>query len=417
MGGVDVLLGLLDYFNYEALEKLLSTGADKVIWISPFLILTIFLLELVNQADSAIVGKADLGEALRKVMWPVLLFLGYSFIGYNLITIVDSVHDIFMNVGSVKTAAAEYKDIVRSISGDNGEGELLDEGINLLSLGTKAIAYLLFISSFIVLIFMEVLLKFGITAFMVFLYLYGYIAIPTIRNELIGLEKGWTKSWLGLFVYAIVHGILYMAVTAILEAGGAHFKTDMAASENSAKAGAYFFFVVINGIMIAVEVASIWIAFTLASNQSAVMAGLAPFAAVGAAMGSAYNSAMKSGAGSLDSPVLNSVRSASEKALNQSMGDNARALSNMIPTFGADGNGGGGGTSSESGGGSLSEPMSDSLSTEDRGSSPSMESQPSSTLDETQSSEINWPNDNGSMSELAEDYYQGYYNGEETNGK
>lgn len=356
--GMETLIGLSSYFNFGELFELIEIGTDQVIWLSPLLLLLMFGMEIARQSDQSILGKADFGEAVSKIFWPTVLYLSYSVIGYFLIELIGGFHDYFMSIGSVKSAGVEYSKIISSVTESNGSfGET---AVNVLNFGTETIAYLLFIGSFLVLIGIELFLKFGVVMLIVFMYLYGYIAIPTMKGDVINLVAGWKMTWIALALYAVIHGIFFLGITLLIKGSADLFTGGSGYAQNANEAGAYFFFSLTNGLMIGTEAVAIWMSYQLAANQGAMMAAMAPFAAVGAVMGNQFKKIIQDTGGSIDSPIVSGAKDKTSSAMNADIGNITRMgvgfATDQIGKLASIGNTGGGtnnGSNNETGGGSL----------------------------------------------------------------
>lgn len=253
---------------------------DVAQFVSPtLLIIAIYTRTLETQLDSLVTG-GRWAAALRDMAgWGVVLGL-YGAIGYYLIDFMNSIYAWADSKGSLDALMKTFSDILAKWS---DKLSIKDLSVTNL-LGTPVVLFtgLAYYLTLILATFVAMFLKVANVLVYGFAYIWGLIAIPMSITRTFALNRGWALlmglSLLWPFVQA-----MFLAVFTVLFSNAANVMVaDPDMNPALALSNVYMLFSVMHLLLIAVLIASPFIAQALVANAPAAAGVVTPF--VGAAI-------------------------------------------------------------------------------------------------------------------------------------
>lgn len=253
---------------------------DVAQFVSPtLLIIAIYTRTLETQLDSLVTG-GRWAAALRDMAgWGVVLGL-YGAIGYYLIDFMNSIYAWADSKGSLDVLMKTFSDILAKWSDKLSIKDL--SVTNLLSTPVVLFTGLAYYLTLILATFVAMFLKVANVLVYGFAYIWGLIAIPMSITRTFALNRGWALlmglSLLWPFVQA-----MFLAVFTVLFSNAANvIVADPDMNPALALSNVYMLFSVMHLLLIAVLIASPFIAQALVANAPAAAGVVTPF--VGAAI-------------------------------------------------------------------------------------------------------------------------------------
>lgn len=253
---------------------------DVAQFVSPTLLLiAIYTRTLETQLDSLVTG-GRWAAALRDMAgWGVVLGL-YGAIGYYLIDFMNSIYAWADSKGSLDALMKTFSDILAKWSDKLSIKDL--SVTNLLSTPVVLFTGLAYYLTLILATFVAMFLKVANVLVYGFAYIWGLIAIPMSITRTFALNRGWALlmglSLLWPFVQA-----MFLAVFTVLFSNAANvIVADPDMNPALALSNVYMLFSVMHLLLIAVLIASPFIAQALVANAPAAAGVVTPF--VGAAI-------------------------------------------------------------------------------------------------------------------------------------
>lgn len=319
------LLAILDFMSPDPIWDLLADSHNYMGWVAPIMLVLCLLVRTGEALPELMKGNMSFTKVLVDTFWATVGVFFYGLLIYFIVSIIIYLGSAFYNHGSFSMVSAEYLRILNEIESSYQDPSFLDQAINILNFNTKAIAWGLFFLSFGLVVLLNIVIRLGYAMVFVLNAYWGYIAIPTIGSKIMGMEKGWIKTWIGLGILPIIESILYLFLLVFLK----HFADDVSlnhgAHKNITQAGYYMLFFVLNFAIVAIMIASLWAAYMLSNNQSILMSGMAPFLAAG---GAAW-SMLKERTSAMSKPIASPFQERAENISGSMSRVNENALGGM----------------------------------------------------------------------------------------
>lgn len=282
---MEAIVSIIGLFNAGPIWGGMSSIGKVVFFLVPFIFLLGATHAYYKEAKANVTGGGDMKKAMASVFMPMLSLAGYSFLGVIIFDIMQLLEKALSNVGSFTALKAVYADTLIDIEARyKKEQSFWNVIVDWSNAPAAAASYIVFIGSFLILVLVEVGVNLGFAILCVFLYGFGFFAIASgNQQENFDVEKGFGKTLLTVFIYIVVRALMFWLLILIVKSiTGSSFIAASDGFENAMKSRSYFIFVIINLLVVAVEVVSIWVSMSLGNNQSALMPVMAPFAAAGA---------------------------------------------------------------------------------------------------------------------------------------
>ena len=297
-GVIDFLLGLDLAPLYTIIDQLAKIVASTV---SPLLlVIAIYTRTMETQLDGLVSGGRWAAAIRDMVGWGVVLGL-YAMIGSYIIDLMNAIYAWGESIGSLDMLMKSYSDIMKKWS-----DRLNMDDLSLASLVSTPVVmftglayYMTLILATFVALFFKVanVLVYGVA------YIWGLIAIPMSISTTFSILRGWGLL-MGLALLWPFVTSLFLAIFASLFANAAGIVAeDTTLNAAIALSNIYLLFSVLHLLLIAVLVASPFVAQALVANVPAAAGIVTPFVGAALAAGAVTAKAGEKAGGSIASRV------------------------------------------------------------------------------------------------------------------
>jgi hypothetical protein len=312
---MESLLGLLEFFEPRAIyENIGDLTVFYLTWAVPVIMAISIGMRVLEEGFKNMGGRADLGAAIGDVLKANMITLIYTGFGVLFFKFEIAFSSLFYEHGSFSVVTGIYADLIDTASAQATNGDFVDYAVNLTNMFSIAsVSWILFYLSFLLLIFIYIFLRiayaltFGVT------YAWGLAAMPTIASNVLNISNGFTKTVIGLFIWPLIEASILMLFIPMFRDWGQSLLPTHSAQAVLSIQSLYILFFFINLMMAAIAVASAWIAYALASNQSALMGFAAPFIAAGMGAAHMFSNATARITGGATNPIRQHAGSALTK--------------------------------------------------------------------------------------------------------
>lgn len=267
---LSLMSGILDpkefYENFALLSGIAAVG--------PWFYVLFIAMRFARESMDGITGQAALFKAFGSIKTSLLVFLGWSSIGFVVFELIFGLSELFEGWGSqqlihkelldaktqmIKEQPEAYEDfMVTILKGVAFVPSLFSAGVWWTVYQGMSMIYVLFNQAYSVLFAIAV----GLT------YIWGFVAIPTqvLKGEM-NLTRGWGLALFSLFIWAILEPILLGFLWFTLN--GAELVLSVASGGKvTAVIGWYVYSIIMMAAVIAIKIFVIFAAHALAKNDS-----------------------------------------------------------------------------------------------------------------------------------------------------
>lgn len=257
-----------------------SLARDVAMYISPTLLLIAIYTRTVETQLEGLVSGPNWAAAIRDMVgWGVVLGL-YGAIGYYIIDFMNSIYAWGDAQGSLETLMKVFSDILQKWS-----NKLNYEDINLSTLvSTPVVLFtgLMYYVTLILATFVSMALKVANVLIYGFAYIWGLIAIPMSITRSFRILRGWGLLIGMALIWPFVQSMFLAVFTVLFKNAAAGIVADPTLNTAIALSNVYLLFSVMHLLLMAVLIASPFVAQALAANAPAAAGVVTPF--VGAAL-------------------------------------------------------------------------------------------------------------------------------------
>lgn len=272
---------------YEAMTYIASLAA-----FFPWLFVVVIAFRLYKESLNALSMKAAFSQALGDTTKTLVVFLAYTGGGALLFLLLFAFSDIFSNMGSIELIHQDMLEL-RSSLVTNAEDTkawyetALESIADTAVIPIAALIWLIFQLLSVGYVFLSQLIDVLFALAVVALYAWGFLVIPTMTlGDEMDLTKGWKKSALTLFIWAILEPIFLGVIWLMGSAASDVIATNYAGFGYGTNAITiwYLFSILVMFIVLLFRIITPFIAMYLARNDTFVGAIAGAAAAAGALM-------------------------------------------------------------------------------------------------------------------------------------
>jgi len=289
-----------EWLNPEPLYGVISTAAGFMSAVIPVVVAFVFITRYFQESASQLTGKARFNEALGGITQNVVLLFAYSVSGFLLLELALALAAYFYQQGSFSLVAGVLNDLYEMLKAKTKDYDavayesLLDV---LISAGAAPLSFIFFHAMSALLTILMSFMRIGYAMFFGFIYLWGFVAIPTAGlSGAMNLKSGWTRSIIALVIWPIVEAMMLMFIYALMLSISAKM-ISVSGTPVAIFTSMHIMMGIICILLMVVMVAAPYMAARLSMNQEALTGLMNPLVAGALAAGHYTNKIFGGGSG------------------------------------------------------------------------------------------------------------------------